>query len=81
VIGLTGTAVVAFLACWSLPLIIIGIGLYRIRPWARIWGIVVSIVSLIAFPFGTMLGVYGLWILLSTEGEQLFAQRAAAVRA
>jgi hypothetical protein len=80
VIGLTGTAVVTFLACWSLPGIIIGTGLYRIRPWARVWGIVLSIVSLIAFPFGTMLGVYGLWVLFSTEGEQLFAQRAAGVR-
>jgi len=78
VIGLTGTAVVAFLACWSLPLVIIGSGVYRIRPWARVWGIVVSVVSLIAFPFGTMLGVYGLWVLFSNEGEQLFAQRAVA---
>jgi len=81
VIGLTGTAVVTFLACWSLPGVIIGTGLYRIRPWARVWGIVLSIVSLIAFPFGTMLGVYGLWVLFSAEGEQLFAQRAASVRA
>ncbi|HET9830532.1 MAG TPA: hypothetical protein VFP91_02430 [Vicinamibacterales bacterium] len=78
VIGLTGTAVVVFLACWSLPLVIIGSGVYRIRPWARVWGIVVSVVSLIAFPFGTMLGVYGLWVLFSNEGEQLFAQRAVA---
>ena len=80
VIGLTGTAGVVVLLCLALPGIIIGIGLYRIKPWARIWGIVFSILSLVAVPFGTLLGVYGLWVLFSNEGEQLFAQRAAAIR-
>jgi hypothetical protein len=78
VIGLTGMAVVVFLACWSLPGVIIGIGLYRLRPWARIAGIVVSVLALIAFPFGTMLGAYGLWVLFSKDTEQLFAGRVAA---
>jgi hypothetical protein len=78
VIGLTGIAVVVFLACWSLPGVIVGIGLYRLRPWARIGGIVVSVLALIAFPFGTMLGAYGLWVLFSKDTEQLFAGRVAA---
>ena len=25
-------------------------------------------------PFGTILGVYGLWVMLSDEGSRLFAQ-------
>jgi hypothetical protein len=78
VIGLTGMAVVVFLTCWSLPGVIVGIGLYRLRPWARIGGIVVSVLALIGFPFGTMLGAYGLWVLFSKETEQLFAGRVAA---
>ena len=80
VIGITGMALVTFIACLSLPSVIIGVGLYRIRPWARVWGIVISILHLIAIPFGTVLGAYGLWVLFSNEGEQLFAQRAAAAR-
>jgi hypothetical protein len=72
-IGLTGTAIVAFLVIWSLPSLIVGFGLYRFRPWARIAGIVVSIVALIGVPFGTMLGIYGLWVLFSKDTEQLFA--------
>ncbi len=72
IIGLTGMMVVLFTVALSLPSIIIGWGLYRLRPWSRIAGIVLSIVSLISFPFGTILGVYGLWVLFSKDGQRLF---------
>lgn len=72
ILGLTGFAVVVFAVLMSLPAVIVGYGLYRLRPWARVAGIVLSIVSLIVFPFGTVLGVYGLWVLFSKEGERLF---------
>src|SRR5207249_3192192 len=40
IIGITGmTLVVLMLAC-SLPAVVVGIGLYRFRPWARVVGIV-----------------------------------------
>ena len=73
ILGVTGAALVLFTILTSLPAIVIGLGLYRLRPWSRIWGIVLSIVSLIAFPFGTALGLYGLWVLFSKDGERLFA--------
>jgi hypothetical protein len=72
IIGITGIALVVFLVVWSLPGLIIGIGLLRLRPWARIGGIVVSLLSLIVFPLGTILGVYGLWVLFSKDTERLF---------
>ena len=72
IIGVTGVALVAFLVVWSLPELIIGIGLFRLRPWARIGGIVVAILSLFAFPFGTVLGIYALWVLFSKDTERLF---------
>src|SRR5262245_15212374 len=71
IIGLTGSAIVAFIVIWSLPGLIVGLGLFRFRPWARIGGIVLSVVALVAFPLGTLLGVYGLWVLFSKETEQL----------
>jgi hypothetical protein len=73
IIGLTGMALVIFTVLMSLPAVIIGYGLYRLRPWARVAGIVLSILSLIVFPFGTILGVYGLWVLFSKDGERLFS--------
>jgi hypothetical protein len=78
VIGITGMALVIFLVALSLPGIIIGIGLIRIRPWARVAGIVISIVALMMIPFGTIVGVYGLWALFSKETELLFNGPAIA---
>ena len=72
IIGITGMALVAFLVVLSVPGIIIGIGLLNLRPWARIAGIVVSILSLMLIPFGTVIGVYGIWVLFSKETERLF---------
>jgi hypothetical protein len=72
IIGLTGTALVLFLLVTSLPGVIVGIGLLRHRPWARIAGIVLSIIGLMMIPFGTVVGVYGLWVLFSRETERLF---------
>jgi hypothetical protein len=72
IIGLTGTALVAFLLLTSLPGVVIGIGLLRFRPWSRIAGIVISIIALMMIPFGTIVGVYGLWVLFSKDTERLF---------
>ncbi|MBM3812903.1 MAG: hypothetical protein FJW20_14865 [Acidimicrobiia bacterium] len=59
----------------SLPRLIAGIGLLQHRGWARILTIVISVLGLLDFPFGTALGVYGLWVLLSPEGTALFEQQ------
>ena len=77
IIGVTGMALVAFLLLTSLPGVIIGIGLLRLRPWARIAGIVISIVALLMIPFGTIVGVYGLWVLFSKDSERLFTPAVA----
>ena len=73
IIGVAGTALVVFLLAISLPGLITGIGLLKLQPWARIVGIVLSAINLINIPFGTALGIYGLWVLLNKETEQLFA--------
>jgi hypothetical protein len=78
IIGITGMALVIFLLLVSLPGIIIGIGLIRLRPWARIAGIVVSIIDLMMIPFGTVVGVYGIWVLFSKDTERLFSDPAIA---
>jgi len=72
IIGITGVALVALLLATSLPGVIVGIGLLRLRPWARVAGIVISIIALMMIPFGTAVGVYGLWVLFSKETEHLF---------
>jgi hypothetical protein len=72
IIGVTGMALVTVVAAVSVPSVIIGIGLVRFRPWARIAGMVISILSLMIIPFGTIIGAYGLWVLFSKDTERLF---------
>ena len=67
---------VLFLIC-SVPGIVAGIGLLNFRPWARILTIVLSALNLFNVPFGTAVGVYGLWTLLNSETEQLFRSAPA----
>ena len=81
IIGLTGTLVTTFLLVLALPGLVAGFGLLSMRPWARILGIVLCALNLIQIPLGTILGAYGLWVLLNKETERLFeVQQAAPTR-
>ena len=73
VLGLAGTALVSMLGIFALPSLITGYGLLYYKPWSRIVGIVLSAVSLINIPLGTVVGAYGLWVLLNKETERLFS--------
>ena len=46
--------------------------LRRHRPIGRVVMLGLSLVNLLVFPFGTGLGVYGMWILLTNDGRRLF---------
>jgi hypothetical protein len=72
ILGAIGVGVFLFLLVVSLPGIIAGYGLIHFRPWARILAIVLSALNLMNFPLGTLIAVYGLWIMLSAETEPLF---------
>ena len=71
-LALIGFFVVALLCIISLPALIGGIGLLKFRPWSRVFMIVISVLHLISFPFGTALGVYGLWVLLHQDARREF---------
>jgi hypothetical protein len=72
IVGAIGGILLVLLAALSLPSVVAGIGLLNFRPWARILGIVVCIINLVNFPFGTIIGLYGLFVLLSRDTERLF---------
>jgi len=44
------------------------------RPWSRLLALIMSGLELVSIPFGTALGIYGFWVLLKPETEQLFNQ-------
>jgi hypothetical protein len=47
-----------------------GIGLLARESWARVLTLAVAFVSLIDIPFGTAIGIYSIWVLLSAGSEQ-----------
>jgi hypothetical protein len=67
----TVLAVIAIL--WGTAHIVIGLPLRRRRPAARILALVLGSVDLVLLPYGTALGCYALWVLLSEKGKALFA--------
>jgi hypothetical protein len=62
--------------------VITGWALYSKRNWGRILALVVGILTLINFPadfpFGTAIGIYTIWVLLSHGAEQQYHQLAYA---
>ena len=70
--GALGSIVLVVVLVLSVPGIIAGVGLLSYKSWARPLTIVLSILDLIHIPFGTALGIYGLWVLFNVEATRLF---------
>jgi len=73
VIGLIGGAITVFLLMLSVPSIVAGVGLLNFKSWSRVLAIIVSAFHVMSIPFGTLLGIYGLWVLFSPESLRFFS--------
>ena len=72
ILGVVAVGVFGLIALLSIPGLAVGIGLVKFKEWARILGLVLSVLNLLNVPFETILGGYGLWVLLNKETEPLF---------
>jgi len=54
-----------------------GWGLVQHEKWARVLALVLAFIALFNVPFGTALGVYTMWVLLSAESEAEYEALAA----
>ncbi len=54
--------------------ILVGVKLRAYKSWARIVQIILGILNLFNFPFGTAFGVYALWAMFNQETVALFEQ-------
>jgi zinc-ribbon domain len=66
----------AFLFATSIAGFLAGWGLLNYRSWARMLALVLGVIALIHFPFGTALGIYTLWVLLPAESEREYRRLA-----
>ena len=56
-----------------------GVGLLQYQTWGRTLALVMSAINLLKIPFGTALGIYGFWVLLSERGREYYEQQSAIV--
>ena len=72
IISIVADAVAIVFIVISLPGILAGIGLYKRKEWARILVLVLSVVEVFSFPFGTAIGIYSIWALVQPETVKAF---------
>ena len=66
-----GVGVGSVLLVISIPAIIAGVGLVYRKAWSRILALIICVIKLFNLPFGTALGVYGIWVLMQDETIEL----------
>ena len=52
--------------------VVVGVPLRRHKPWSRLGALMLGSVDLLLLPYGTALGVYAIYVLLSEQGKSLF---------
>jgi hypothetical protein len=78
--GLTAaafTTLAGLAILWGLAHVLVGIPLRRRHHWSRLAALMLSAVDLLLLPYGTALGGYALWVLLSERGKAMFEMPAA----
>ncbi len=78
VLGLVGVGLSVLFGGFAILWGICGYSVIKHKPWARIFAIILSAMSLIKIPFGTALGIYGLWIMFHKDTEALFTKTPQA---
>jgi hypothetical protein len=71
--GSIGAVMFICVGVFAIPQLLLGWGLLNGAPWARVLGIVISILSLVhpVVGLGTLLGIYGLVVLFNPETVQI----------
>jgi len=67
----------AFALLWGGAHVWAAVLLRRRQPGGRILTLALAVVNLLVLPFGTALGIYALWVLLTHDGRRLFEPAVA----
>ena len=72
ILSFIGDSIGSILIFSAIPNIIGGFGLYKRQIWARTLGLILCFLSIFSIPFGTAIGIYGIWVLLKDESKEYF---------
>ena len=62
VLTIVGSVISSILIILATPSLIVGIGLLNNRNWALVLALVIGVLNILNFPFGTALGVYSIYV-------------------
>ncbi|MBV9146780.1 MAG: hypothetical protein JO065_12750 [Acidobacteria bacterium] len=72
------TGIAIFLLIKGALSLMAGIGLIERQRWGRVLSLVMAFIALLNLPFGTALGVYTLWVLMSPQAEAQYLRMATS---
>lgn len=72
ILTIVANVMTTMFAVLSIPGIFAGIGLFKRKEWARILTLILSVLHLLSFPIGTVVGVYSIWALVQPENVEAF---------
>ncbi|SVE35666.1 uncharacterized protein METZ01_LOCUS488520 [marine metagenome] len=73
--SIIGQSIGTALFIFATPGFICSYGLITKKSWSRVFGIILSCLSLLSIPFGTAIGIYGLWALFKDETIELLSPK------
>ena len=73
-----GVPVALFIFVLSVPDIIAGIGVLKLKPWARYLTMVLAVLDLINIPIGTAIGIYTIVVLMQDRAAELFTSESSS---
>jgi len=79
VLGGVGIGAAVVLGAMALLYLLNGFGLWRFRNWGRVLTLVLGVLSLFAFPIGTVIGIITIWLFgFNDLVRNLFRRKARA---
>ncbi len=67
ILNIIANVLSVILVVTGIPGLIGGIGLMNRKNWARILVLILSVLNLLNFPIGTLIGIYAIWALVQPE--------------
>jgi hypothetical protein len=64
--------IAGFLAMLALVCLAIGWGLWQLKPWGRLWAMILGVIQIPLVPIGTVAGGASLYVLLQDQTRELF---------
>jgi len=83
ILPVVGTGVAAFLFILAIPGLLAGYGVLTNKSWGLSVALVIGLLNILCFPFGTALGGYSLWVFTKfneQSGKEKYANTAGRSR-